>query len=223
MSEKKISVLVVDDHPMFRKGVVDAIMEASSVEVIGEAESGKEALSMVEKLNPAVVVLDIDMPGMDGLEVATRLLDRDPSQKVVLLSMHREQRILDKALQIGVVAYIVKSDAVEAIVDGITSAVEGRSYMSPSLAELIMQRRHRREGKEEEARGLVKLTVMERSILAMVAQNMTSKEIASELSISPLTVGTHRTNISKKLGLSGKTPLVNFALMYRDQILDGDG
>jgi DNA-binding NarL/FixJ family response regulator len=218
MPENKITVLVVDDHPMFRRGVIEAIGEGSSLEVVGEAGSGREALPMVGELTPTVVVIDVDMPDMDGLETAKRLLERNPSQKIVLLTMHRDARIFEEAIETGVTGYIVKDETVEGIVEGITCAADGRSYLSPSLAELVMKR-----GRVARAPAghlaLAKLTATERSVLTLVARNLTSREIASELSISPLTVGTHRSHISKKLGLSGRMPLVNFALLHREEIL----
>ena len=220
MHRASINVLVTDDHPMFRKGLVDAITDDDGLTVVGEAATGVEALRLLENQDVDVLVTDIDMPKMDGLDLASRALAAREGLKIVILTMHKRERIFNAALDLGVSAYILKDDAVADIVEAVHKAAAGGSYISPSVAEFVMRRGRRNQELKKEVGGLESLTPSELRVLKLIAQNRSSKEIASELGISYRTVGTHRSNIGGKLGLTGKHPLLNFALVNKSVILD---
>jgi len=224
MTEKKatITVLIVDDHPLFRRGLKDAIAEAPSLRVVGEAASGAEALSRYQELSPEVVVTDVDMPVMDGLQLAQELFKLDGQARIVFLTMHRDERIFDRAMEIGVNAFVSKDEIVDEIVQAIEYAADGRYYIPPSLSELVVARSRKATQSALQSTRLATLTPAERVVLKQVAANKTSKEIAAELGISIRTVGTHRNNIAQKLQLAGSMPLVNYALLHREEILQLD-
>ncbi|HUF61518.1 MAG TPA: response regulator transcription factor [Verrucomicrobiales bacterium] len=213
-----VRVLIVDDHPVFRQGMVQVIGQDPVLELCGEANGGQEALALVERSAFDVVVVDVDMPGMDGLELATRLLNREPPLNVVILTMHKNERIFNRAIDIGVSGYILKDEAARSICEGVRCAARGEPYVTPSLTTFFMRRRGKAAAFEKQASGWESLTPMERAIIKHVAQNRSSKEIGAILFISPRTVGTHRTNISKKLALTGKHTLLNFALEHKSEI-----
>ena len=212
-----IRVLIVDDHPVFRRGMIEALVEAG-LEVVAEAGNGEEALLRFAETSPDVVVTDLDMPVMDGLALTSKLAAMDPRGKVAILTMHKAENTFQSAVEIGALAYILKDESVHVIVEGIAAAAKGDQYISPALAPILMKRSKQATQLRRDVPGLDTLTPSERSILKLVARNLMSKEIASELSISPRTVDRHRNNISRKLGLSGKMPLLNWALLHQAEI-----
>lgn len=215
-----IRIVIVDDHPMFRRGMADALAERPHLSVVAEAGDGQEALALIDLHTPDVVVTDVDMPGMNGFDLAETLLKKNPDLKIAVLTMHREERLFRRAIDIGVLAYIVKDEPVDSVVEGITSASRGVFYLSPSLAGLVVERSQKSSRLKKETPGLSSLTPAELGVLRLVARNRMSKEIADELGIATRTVGTHRNNIAKKLGLTGKMPLLNWALLNQRAILE---
>ncbi|BCX47118.1 DNA-binding response regulator [Haloferula helveola] len=214
-----IRVLVVDDHPIVRKGMAQIIGEDPAMEVVGNSSNGEEALSFL-LTNPAdVVVSDYEMPGMDGIELARRLAGLKPPLPLVLLTMHKDEDLFNAATDAGICAYLLKDEVLDNIAQGIRAASGGESYVSPSLAQFVMRRSRSTQDLKERHTGLDSLTPAERAVLKRIALNLASKEIASELHISPHTVTTHRRNIAQKLELTGKHPLLNFALANRSAIL----
>jgi len=214
-----VRILLVDDHPMFRRGLVEAIAADSGLHVVGEAGSGEEALDFLRSTRVDVAVLDVTLPKMDGLELAARLLGLKPPVGVVLLTMHNSEQIFNAAIDLGVQAYILKDEMVDGVIEAVRKASRGEPYVSPSLSGFIMRRGRQSRRFQREVDGLTMLTPTERSILKRVAEDKSSREIATELFISPRTVGTHRSNISTKLGLNGSHSLLSFALLNRSEIL----
>ena len=215
-----IKVMVVDDHPVFRKGMTQLIAEDPSLEVVAEAGNAEDALDRAKRLPVDVAVVDIDLPGTDGLELAKRLLRRRPPLLVVLLTMHKSERIFNSALDLGVSAYILKDEAESGIVSGIKSAARGENYITPSLSAYIMRRGRRTTQLRKDTPGLAALTPMERAVLKRIAENKTSKQIGAELFVSHRTVETHRANICDKLNLKGSHPLLQFALEHKSALFD---
>jgi DNA-binding NarL/FixJ family response regulator len=215
-----IRILMVDDHPVFRKGMIQIIEEDPSLEIVAQAGSAEEALDRLKRLTVDVAVVDIDLPGMDGLALAACLLKRKPPLKVVLLTMYKSERIFNAALDLGIGAYILKDEADSGIVSGIKSAARGEHYITPILSSFLMRRG--REGLQlrKATPGVETLTKMERAVLKKIAENKTSKEIGAELFISHRTVETHRANICAKLNLSGSHPLLQFALEHKSALFD---
>lgn len=209
---------MADDHPIVRQGLKLIIETDLNLSIIAEAGDGKTALELIEKHQPDVAVLDIDMPEMDGFAVAQELQKRKIELEIVFLTMHSEKEIFQAAIDLDVKGYVLKDSAVSDIVAAIKSVAKGRPFLSPSLSMLLLNRRNRANKLEEEKPGLHLLTPTERRILKFIAEDKTSKEIADELFISYRTVETHRTNISRKLDLQGHLALIKFAMTNKSEL-----
>ena len=207
----KISILIADDHPIFRKGLCEVIESDPSLRLIGQAGNGEEALRLVAELLPAVAILDINMPRLSGLQVARTLAERQLPVKLVLLTMHEDEDLFDEAMALGVPAYVLKESAVEDLLTAVQAVVAGRGFISPTIAGLLVKRREMAAELRRDKPGLDLLTPTERRILRLISEDRTTKEIADTLGISPRTVETHRQNMSHKLHLSGSHSLLKFA------------
>lgn len=209
---KQITIVIADDHPLFRKGLRDVIKEESDLTIVGEAPDGDAALHLIEQYTPDVAILDVDMPKMTGLEVAKSIQRKKLFVGVVILSMHNEQAIFDRAMNAGVMGYVLKDSAVSDIVACIHSVVVARPYISPVLAQYLMRREPVSTKGYEEKLGISALSPAERKVLQFISLGKSTREIADELFISPKTVEHHRSHICSKLGISGTNALLRFAL-----------
>lgn len=219
MSTTPLRILIVDDHPIVRMGMAQLIGEDPDLKVIDETHSAPAALARIKQTRIDVVVTDFNMPGMSGLELARTLQALDPPIPVVLLTMHENEELFNEAINSGVSAYLLKDEAIDSITQGIHAAANGESYVSPSLSKFVMKRAHQSDTFRNENNGLESLTPAERNVLRRIAQNQSSQEMANVLGVSYRTITTHRNNISKKLDLTGKHPLLNFALANKSSIL----
>jgi DNA-binding NarL/FixJ family response regulator len=215
---EKIKVLIVDDHPLFRNGLRQVIEGSPSLEIVGETGDGEAALQLIHETKPDVAVLDINLPGLSGLAIARKLNGRRQPTQVVMLTMHKEEEIINHALDIGVKGFVLKENAVEEILKAIAAVAAGEHYLSSSISSYLVRRRSRSEALAVQKPGLNDLTKAERRILNLIAGKKTSREIAAELFISPRTVEAHRANICNKLALSGSHSLLQFALENRSAI-----
>lgn len=211
MSEH-LRVLIADDHPLFRKALRQIIESDSRFEVVHEMENGEEVLTLLDEELPDIVVLDVDMPKLNGIEVARAIQKKDLLVDVIFITMYKDEYMFNKAMDIGVRGYILKESAVSDITSGIKTVAEGKYYISPSISEYLVRRSGRSTTLPAHQRGIVDLTPTERRVLKLIAENKTSKEIAGEMTISPKTVERHRENISNKLDLHGAHTLLKFAL-----------
>lgn len=210
---KKLNIVIADDHPIFLKGLREGLELEEDFNVVAQASNGQEALIAVQTYRADVVVLDIDMPRMNGLEAAEKILDLQPGLPVILLTMHKEKAPLIKALELGVCGYVLKENAVTDIMHAIRMVADGNPYISPEMSAFLL-RKPQNVQKQKTREVLEVLTPAERQITQLVAQYKTSKEIADELFISEKTVFNHRMNIAKKLNLTGKNSLLRFALEH---------
>lgn len=215
-----IRILIVDDHPVFRKGMIQIIEEDPLLEIVAQAGTAEEALDEVKHVKADVAVVDIDLPEMDGLELARRFLKRKPPLNVVLLTMHKSEKIFNASLDLGIGAYILKDEAESGIVNGIKSVARGEHYITPTLSSFLLRRGRKSTQLRNQAPGVEALTAMERAVLKKIAENKTSRQIGAELFISHRTVETHRANICAKLNLSGSHPLLQFALENKSALFD---
>jgi two-component system, NarL family, response regulator DegU len=207
-----IKLFVADDHPLFLKGLIDTLKDESDFSLLGSAHDGKTALDQIQLLLPDIAVLDMDMPQMNGVEVAKVLLRQNPSIKVMILSMHKEPDIVKASMALGIHGYIFKDDTVSDLVNGIKVIINGGHFTSS-----ITENKSTRIYFDDVENLLTSLTKMERTILDNIATQLSSKDIADKLYISPKTVENHRSNISRKLKLKGNNSLLKFALNSKEQ------
>ena len=214
----RTKVLIVDDHPLFRSGLRQVIEADARFDLVGEAGDGEAALKFILEKKPDVAVLDVNLPGLTGLEIARKLQGKKNHTRLIILTMHKEEEMINRALDSGVGGFVLKENAVEDILDAIAAVARGGHYLSPSVSGFLVRRRNRAESLTAAKPGLDDLTKAERRILKLIADKKTSKEIAAELFISPRTVEAHRANISTKLELSGSHSLLQFALENRSSL-----
>jgi len=207
----RIRVLIADDHTLFRQGLVRLLESAPDLEVVGEAVDGREAIRLVEKTHPHVIIMDLSMPGLGGLEAIRRIRRIQCQAEVLVLSMHDDEVSVSQALQAGAVGYVVKTDNAEELLTAVRAAHRGQSYLSPSISRLVIEGYLQRRPTENVASS-DKLTSREREILQLLAEGHSNKEIAKLLNLSVKTVETHRTNLMKKLGLHSLAELVRYAI-----------
>ena len=215
MTKSKLRVLIADDHPIFRKGMLLAISNERSIEIVGEAGDGREALDLAIELKPDVAVLDIEMPELTGLQVAEEIIKRKIHIAVIFLTMYKEEDMFNEAMDVGAKGYILKESAVSDIVLGIKSVAAGNQFLSPSIEEYLQGRNDRTHQLIKKKPQIVNLTVTERKVLRLISENKTSKEIGDELHISYRTVENHRMNICNKLEIHGSHALLKFAIEFK--------
>lgn len=207
------TVLIVDDHFIVRRGLRSLLEGEPNFTVIGEAEDGVAALEMVESLRPDVMVVDLVMPGLGGLEVTKQVCSRWPETKVIVLSMHANEVYALEALKNGASAYLIKTSGVDHIVPAMKEVLRGKRYLSPPLSERsiarYLQQVHVGDAVQD---SYDSLTTREREVLNMAAEGSSSAEIGERLHISPRTAETHRANMMRKLVLHTQAELVKYAM-----------
>ena len=204
----KIKVLIVDDHAVMRDGIKAMLGVQNDIEVVGEASEGKEAIQKVEELGPDVVIMDIAMPGMDGLEATRRITKEKSGTRVLILTQHENKEYILSAIKAGAAGYVPKRALGSELVSAIRAIHQNVSYLYPSAAAAIIEG-YREKG---EADPYDRLTAREREILKLIAEGHTSREIADMLFISLSTVMGHRTKILEKLRLRNRTDLIRYAV-----------
>ncbi len=213
-----IQVLIADDHPVFRTGLRQIIESDGQFRILHEASDGREAIAMIDHRAPDVVVLDVDMPLVNGIEVVRHVRRAAPDVGIVMLTMYKEEAMFNKIMDLGVHGYVLKENAVSDILACLKAVVEGRYYISPTIGEYLVRRSGRTTQLPSATGGIVDLTPTERRVMRLLAEHRTSQAIADEMSISIKTVQRHRENISRKLGLRGPHALLTYALEHRQQL-----
>lgn len=213
-----LRLVIADDHPIFRAGLRAVLARSPEIQVVAEAGDGAEALEQVRQFNPDVALVDIDMPRCDGLQFAAAIRDSKLTVKVVVLTAHPQKEMFDAFLDLGVAGYVLKENASSELIACLKAVAAGDPYVSPSLTRLLLRRRQAADQLRSERPGIDRLTPAERRILRLIADDKTSKEIASLLGVSPNTVDNHRANICEKLGLRGTHSLLKFAFDNKSKL-----
>ncbi len=206
-----IRVLLSDDHRIVREGLRTLLDKESDIEVVGEAEDGRSTLELAKKLKPQVVVMDISMPDLNGMDATRKIIEEAPGVKVLTLSMHTDQRFVERMLEAGATGYLAKDCAFEELARAIRTLVGNETYLSPSIADTLRRDYLRQIGKADTS-GLSALTTRERETLQLLAEGKTTKEIAVHLEVSVKTIETYRQHIMQKLHLDGLAALTKYAI-----------
>ena len=214
----RIKVLIVDDHPVFRRGLKEIIEEQKRFEVVGEAADGMVGLHLVGELKPDIIVLDVDMPQLNGLQMARTLRKDQAPVQIIFLTMYGDEDLFNAAVDIGVKGYVLKENAGGEVVSALLKVAEGETFYSPALGSIGRRREDHVKSLLLSKPNLDTLTPAERRILKLIAEDRTSKEIAELQGISTKTVENHRHNICKKLDIYGSHSLLKFAFDHKSYL-----
>jgi len=217
---KPITVLLAEDHTIVRKGLRSLLSQTQDIKVIGEAENGREAVKLVEKHHPELVVMDISMPLLNGLEATRQIKKRFPKTQVLILTVHDNEEYLFEIIKAGASGYIIKKAALEEMLMAVQAVSKGKTFFSPSVSTKIIKKLLKKKEALEQEPPYSPLTDREREVLQLVAEGHTNKDIAEILYISVKTVETHRSHIMEKLDLHKAADLTKYAIEHR--IIDTD-
>ncbi|HSR09047.1 MAG TPA: response regulator transcription factor [Bryobacteraceae bacterium] len=207
-----VRILLADDHTVMRAGLRLLLERHEDFEVVGEASDGRQAVDIATELKPAVVVMDIAMPQLNGVEAARQIMNRDPETAIVMLSMHSDESYVLRSLKAGARAYLLKDSAEADLVSAIQAIIEGKSFFSPGVRALLKEDYIHRLAKFGADDTYELLTAREREVLQLVAEGRSNKEVAAHLNLSLYTVETHRTHILQKLNLHSVPDLILYAV-----------
>jgi two-component system, NarL family, response regulator NreC len=208
-----ISIFLADDHQIVRKGIKAILSAESDFQVIGEAGDGIETVRLVEELHPDILILDLMMGGINGLEVTRQLVKKNPKIGIVVLSMHSNEAYVLEALRSGAMAYILKDNTTEELVHAIREVAAGRRYLSSPLSDRAITAYTQKTDVHNSHDPYEQLTTREREVLQMSVQGFTNTDIASKLFVSPRTIETHRANLMHKLGIRTQADLLQYAIL----------
>jgi two-component system, NarL family, nitrate/nitrite response regulator NarL len=217
-SRQRINVLIVDDHPVVRKGLESCLSKHEQVKVVGEAEDGTEALQKARELGPDVILTDISMPRMDGLAMTESLRRELPHTKILVLTVHSNRDFILRIVKAGAHGYLSKESSTETLVKAIETVYKGQTYFSPEIAQAALSQFVANGGKDGEA---AQLTEREREVLVLIAEGQSNKEIACRLGIGVRTIETHRERIMRRLDIHSVAGLTKYAISNGLINLDG--
>jgi DNA-binding NarL/FixJ family response regulator len=204
------NVVLADDHQIVRQGLRSLLSENPDLNVVGEAPDGREAVKLCAELNPEIVIMDVAMPGLNGIDATRQIHERHPGTSVVALSMHADRRFINEMLRAGAKAYLLKESAFEELSAAIDAVLAGKIYLSPRIAEIVGPPGAPRETRMSSV--FDKLTKREREVLQLMAEGRSTKQIAMDLQVSVKTVETHRRQIMEKLDIHSVAELTKYAI-----------
>jgi DNA-binding NarL/FixJ family response regulator len=207
-----IRVVLADDHTVVRTGLKAVLGTAKDIDVVGEAKDGREALTLIERYKPDVVVMDLAMSGMDGLAATQEIVEKQYATRVLVLTMHEEEEYLMPVLKAGAAGYLVKSAADKELIDAIRAIAHGDVYVRGAAARVLAKGITKKDPHQEDRERFERLTDRERDVLRLTAQGYSAPEIGDRLFISPKTVDTYKQRIHEKVGLAHRSEYVQFAL-----------
>jgi len=203
----KINIVLVDDHQMFRDGVKSVLSDEENIEIVGEVGSGKDLYDLLKNETPDLIITDISMPDISGIEVAKHISENYTGIKILMLSMHSNEEFITKALSVGANGYLPKDTSMSELLEAINSIYKGENYFNKSISDTILKSLMNKPKEENKS-----LTKREKEIINLVVEGLSNKEIAEKLCISIRTVDSHKNNIMQKLGLKSSVELVKYAI-----------
>jgi DNA-binding NarL/FixJ family response regulator len=216
--ENTIKIIIADDHPIFREGIEGIINKDKNYKIIASCGNGIDAFEKIEQLKPDIAILDIDMPKMNGLDIARKLNESKNPCEIIILTIYKDKEYFNEALDLGIKGYLVKDCIANELVECIEYIRQGKHYISPVISDYLITRHDREKQLEKERPEIKQLTAAEKNVLKLLAENKTSKQIADELFISEKTVQNHRNNISQKLNIKGPHKLLEFAMKNKSSL-----
>jgi len=204
----KYKILIADDHAMIRDGIKSLLKQNKEYVVMGEAVNGVEAVEKYRTMHPDLIILDISMPEMNGMEASKKILESDVDARIIMLSMHDDEEYISKCIEQGVKGFVVKDESGKELDYAIRSVLEGKNYFSNHVQQVIVNKYTHAAAKRKQKETEVKLTTREIEIVKLISEGLTSQEMADKLFISPRTVETHRANLMKKVGVKNSIELV---------------
>lgn len=209
--KKNITIIIADDHTIIREGLAK-ILESEGFKVIAQASNGNKAISVIKEHKPDAAVLDINMPEKDGLAVLKEIRKSKIETKAIMLTAHDNEKIFNTAMDAGAYGYLLKEDASSDLTECLHKVIKGEYYISPAISNLLINRNKKRKEFEENNPGINSLSETERTVLKLIADTKSTKEIAEDLFVSERTVEKHREHIGNKLGIHGSNAILKFAL-----------
>lgn len=209
---KSLRIMLADDHQLLRLGVRTILSEHSDWEICGEASNGREAVEMAEKLRPDVVVMDLNMPELNGLEATRQILHAVPRIEVLVLTYEESESLIEAVIEAGARGYVLKNDLSQVLTRAVESLSQHRPFFTSKAAEVLLNRSLRRHTAAEDPITTLALTSREREVVQLVAEGKSTKEVATLLGISVKTAENHRTNIMRKLKINSVTDMVRYAI-----------
>ena len=210
---KPIRILLADDHTLVRAGIRSLLEQAPNVEVVAEANDGRDALRLIHEHQPDIVFMDVTMQGLNGLDATAQITKTCPGVQVIMLSMHKNEEYVSQALRVGAAGYLLKDAATTELELAVQAVARGETYLSPAVSKHVVDRYLQRvNNTTERASGPTRLTVRQREILQLIAEGHTTKQIAGLLHLSTKTVETHRSQLMDRLGIRHIAGLVRYAV-----------
>lgn len=208
----KTSIIIADDHPVVLSGLRYELSSLDYLTVVEEACNGVQAMQLIKKLHPNIAILDFQMPGMTGLEIAEQLIQSKSQTKVILLTMYRDRGLIFRVFDLGINGLVLKDDAVIDLITAVNKVIEGKSFFSESLFKVVLERSKQAEQANQILKQITYLTTIERKIVQLVGELKSNEEISSQLFISKRTVENHKVKIADKLQLNSSRELLKFIL-----------
>lgn len=211
MSKKKIAVMLVDDHKLLRQGLKQILELEEDINVVSQAGDGEEAIEKAQKYNPDIILLDINMPKVNGIETLRRLKDLGINSKIIILTIYDDREYLFETMKIGASGYVLKDSDADSLIKAIKDVNHGKTYIQPSIASVLVEELNEKNKKDGDYAKIESLTKREYEVLTLVAEGLNNKEIASKLFISEKTVKNHVSNIFKKIKVNDRIQAAIFA------------
>lgn len=204
-------IVLADDHGIIRAGIRNLLDQEQDLEVVGEASDGREVIRLNQELQPDVLVMDITMPNLNGIDATRQIIGKNPEAKIIALSMHSDHHFVAEMLQAGAAAYLLKDCVYDELVQAIQLVCQGKTYLSPEIASILVKD-YRSQAQQNVAAGSVSLSPREREVLQLIAEGHSTKAIAEKLYLSVKTIEAHRSQIMKKLNTNSVAELTKYAI-----------